>query len=284
MQVIILSGLSGSGKSTAIKALEDIGFFCVDNIPPKLIPTFLDLCTNSDKEITDVAVVIDARIQETSVFEDFSSFTKQLESKVSNVDLIFLESTNESLINRYKETRRKHPLSEDGNILNGIDKERQILGKLKEISDHIIDTSDYNVHQLRDHIQGIYADSNPKSISLSFQSFGYKYGHPIDADIIFDVRFLPNPYFVDTLKNLDGNDNKIKEFVLTNKDANLFIEKTVDLLTFLVPKYKKEGKSYLNIAIGCTGGKHRSVSISSELAKRFDSLNPSIRHRDINKG
>lgn len=284
MQVIILSGLSGSGKSTAIKALEDIGFFCVDNIPPELIPTFLDLCTNSDKEITDVAVVIDARIQETSIFENFSGFINQLESKVSKVDLIFLESTNESLINRYKETRRKHPLSEDGNILNGIDKERKILSKLKEISNYIIDTSNYNVHQLRDHIQGIYADSNPKSISLSFQSFGYKHGHPIEADIIFDVRFLPNPYFVESLKNLDGNDNKIKEFVLTNKDANLFVEKTVDLLTFLIPKYKKEGKSYLNIAIGCTGGKHRSVSISNELAERFDSLNPSIRHRDINKG
>ena len=283
MQLIILSGLSGSGKSTAIKSLEDIGFFCVDNIPPKLIPTFLDLCTNSDKEITDIAVVIDVRINDTSLFEEFSKFKNMLEAKVTKLDLIFLESSNEIIINRYKETRRKHPLTTNGDILEGINKEREILSNIKNYSNHIIDTSEYNVHQLRDHIQGIYAETNPKEISLSFQSFGYKHGLPIDADIILDVRFLPNPYFIESLKKLDGNHEDIKKFVLSNEDTLSFIEKTSDLLIFLIPKYKKEGKSYLNIAIGCTGGKHRSVSIANDLVERFAGYKPSVKHRDLSK-
>ncbi|MGI9553533.1 MAG: RNase adapter RapZ [Thermodesulfobacteriota bacterium] len=283
MDIIILSGLSGSGKSTAIKSLEDIGYFCVDNLHTLLIPKFIDLCLNSEIKLTKLALVIDIRIHDTATLDNFHDFIDSIKKKVKNIKILFLESKNEVLIKRYKETRRKHPLSQDGNILESVEKEREILENVRQISDYIIDTSEYNVHELREHINKIFIDADSDKISFNILSFGFKHGYPIDADIVLDARFLPNPFFDNSLKDLDGNNQKIKDFVLSSVESKEFIEKISDLLSFLIPKYKKEGKPYLNLAIGCTGGKHRSVVISNELASYFNDLEPSVKHRDINK-
>ena len=283
MEIVILSGLSGSGKSTAIKSLEDIGYFCVDNLPSLLINEFIDLCLNSELNLKKIALVIDIRINDASTLSDFHKYIDTIRKKAKNVQIIFLESKNEALIKRYKETRRKHPLSDDGNILESVEKEREILQNVRNLSDHIIDTTGYNVHELRDHINNIFGNSDTDRISLNIFSFGFKHGYPLDADIVLDARFLPNPYFVDSLKALNGNDQEIKDFVLSNTESKEFIEKISDLLTFLIPRYKKEGKSYINLAIGCTGGKHRSVVITNELADSFRNFDPSVKHRDINK-
>ena len=283
MDIVILSGLSGSGKSTAIKSLEDIGYFCVDNLPTLLIPDFIDHCLSSSINVSRIALVIDIRIDDTATLQNFEDFIASIKKKVKKVNVLFLDSKDEVLIKRYKETRRKHPLSGAGNILESVNKEREILENVKQGSDYIIDTSEYNVHELREHINTIFSDSDSDKISLSILSFGFKHGYPIDADIVLDARFLPNPFFVDSLKALNGTNQEIKEFVLSNSESKEFIEKVSDLLTFLIPKYKKEGKSYLNLAIGCTGGKHRSVVITNEIAKNFKDLDPLVKHRDINK-
>jgi UPF0042 nucleotide-binding protein len=280
--IVILSGLSGSGKSTAVKALEDLGYFCVDNIPPLLIPTLIELCRSSAEHITKVAFVMD--IREGVFFESAPDVIKELKKKGHSVELLFLEASDEVLVKRYKETRRKHPLSPDGNILEGITKEREMLSPIKNLADHVIDTSSFNIHQLREIIQDTFGEKTvSRKISINFLSFGYKYGFPYDADVVFDVRFLPSPHFVEGLKNLTGLDKEVKDFVLRNSDTRKFIQKLVNLLKFLIPRYEKEGKFYLTVAIGCTGGKHRSVVIANEIAESFKHLSPSIWHRDISK-
>ena len=282
ISIVIVSGLSGSGKSTAIKALEDTGYFCVDNLPPTLVPKFIELCNTSAERITKIAFVIDVR--EGIFLERAPEVIKELKEEGYTVELVFLESSNEALVKRYKETRRKHPLSPEGNILEGIAREREMLKEIKNLSDHIIDTSLLNTHQLREIIQDKFGKTDSHRLSLNFLSFGYKYGLPYDADVVIDVRFLPSPHFVEGLKNLTGLDKEVREYVLKNEDTIKFIEKIVDLLKFLIPKYQKEGKSYLTIAIGCTGGKHRSAVIVNEIAERFKHLSPNIWHRDISKG
>ena len=280
-RLVILSGLSGSGKSTAVKALEDLGYFCVDNLPPTLLPTFIELCANSAEHIRKAAFVMD--IREGVFFKRAPDVIMELKEKGYSVELLFLESSDETLVRRYKETRRKHPLSTNGNILKGISKERKMLSKIRSLADHLIDTSPLNVHQLREIVQDTFEKTKSRGISINFLSFGYKYGFPYDADVVLDVRFLPSPHFIESLKDLTGSDKKVREFVLKNKDTRKFIQKLVDLLKFLIPRYEKEGKSYLTVAIGCTGGKHRSVVIASELAERFKHLPLSVRHRDISK-
>lgn len=283
MKIIILSGLSGSGKSTAIKALEDIGYFCVDNLPVLLISNFVELCKNSDLKINKIALVIDIRINDPSTLEGINSFLSELKTQVKNIKLVFLNAKDEVLIKRFKETRRIHPLSRDGNIIESVNEERKILNNIREFSDHLIDTSEYNVHELRKHIQDVFKEQDSDSIYLSLMSFGFKHGYPLDADIVLDARFLPNPYFVDSLRALNGNDEKIREYVLENEESGIFIDKITDLLSFLMPRYKKEGKSYLNLAIGCTGGKHRSVVITNEIANNYKEFNVMVKHRDIEK-
>lgn len=280
-RLIILSGVSGSGKSTAVKALEDLGYFCVDNLPPTLIPTFIELCENSAEHIRKAALVMDVR--EGVFFERASDVIAELKQKGHLVELLFLESSDEAIVKRYKETRRKHPLSTNGNILRGIHRERKMLSKIKNLADYLIDTSDLNVHQLRELVQGTFEKIKSRKISINFLSFGYKYGFPYDADVILDVRFLPSPHFIERLKDLTGSDKRVKDFLLKNEDTRKFIEKLVDLLKFLIPRYEKEGKSYLTVAIGCTGGKHRSAVIVNEVAERFKHLSPTVRHRDISK-
>lgn len=279
--LVIISGLSGSGKSTAVHVLEDLGYYCVDNIPPTLLPTFIELCKKSDKEISKVALVID--IRERVSFESTPQVIQELRQKGYIVDIIFLESTDSVLVKRYKETRRKHPLSKDGNILEGISKEREMLEELKALSSYRIDTSELNVHQLSDIIKNKFNQSETQNILLNIMSFGFKYGIPNDADMIFDVRFLPNPHFVDSLRDLNGTDKEVIDFIMNQNESVEFIKKFTEFLDYLIPNFEKEGKSYLTIAIGCTGGKHRSVAITNEIAGHFNSLSPLIRHRDISK-
>lgn len=279
--LVFISGLSGSGKSTAVNVLEDLGYYCVDNIPPTLLPAFIELCENSEKRISKVALVID--IREGAFFDHAPGVIKEFKKKGYPVDIIFLESSDTTLVNRYKETRRKHPLSSDGNILEGISKERKMLEELKELSNYTIDTSDLNVHQLKDIIRNKFNVSSTQNILVNIISFGFKHGIPHDADMIFDVRFLPNPYFVESLKHLNGQDGEVLNFILSNEESIKFIEKLTEFLEFLIPNYEKEGKSYLTIAIGCTGGKHRSVVIANKVAEHFNYLSPITRHRDVSK-
>lgn len=279
--LVIISGVSGSGKSTAMNVLEDLGYYCVDNLPMTLLPKFIELCENSQGDINKIALVVD--IREGVFFEGAPEVIRELKEKGHPIDVIFLDSSDETIVKRYKETRRKHPLSVNGNILEGIAKEREMLRELKELSSYSIDTSDFNVHDLKELIRNKFDKSRPQNLLVNILSFGFKHGYPYDADMIFDVRFLQNPYFVEELKEMNGLDDEIVRFVMDKEDTKEYIRKLTDFLEFLIPRYEKEGKAYLTIAIGCTGGKHRSVVVAGELARHFKHLSPVTIHRDISK-
>ena len=279
--LVIISGVSGSGKSTAMNVLEDLGYYCVDNLPMTLLPKFIELCENSQGDINKVALAVD--IREGVFFEGAPEIIKELKEKGHPIDVIFLDSSDTTLVRRYKETRRKHPLSVNGDILEGISREREMLRDLKELSIYNIDTTDFNVHQLKELIKKKFDKSLSQNLPINILSFGYKHGYPYDADMIFDVRFLPNPYFIEELKDLNGLDAEIVEFILSKEDTKEYIKKLTEFLEFLIPRYEKEGKAYLTIAIGCTGGKHRSVVIARKLSEHFSHLSPVTIHRDISK-
>lgn len=279
--LVIISGVSGSGKSTAMNVLEDLGYYCVDNLPLTLLPKFIELCENTQGDINKIALVVD--IREGVFFEGAPAVISELREKGHPIDLIFLDSSDETLVKRYKETRRKHPLSGDGNILEGIAREREMLSELKELSTYIVDTSNFNVHDLKELIRSKFDKSRKQSLLINILSFGFKHGYPYDADMVFDVRFLQNPFFVEELKDLNGLDEEIINFVLSREDTKEYMKKLTDFLEFLIPRYEKEGKTYLTIAIGCTGGKHRSVVVARELSERFKHLSPVTIHRDISK-
>jgi RNase adapter protein RapZ len=284
LRVVIITGLSGSGKSIALRALEDIGFFCVDNLPVVLLPKFLAITTESSPEIKRVAMVMDLR--ERSFLEKYNRIFTRLKEKGYKIEILFLDSTDDSLLHRFSETRRTHPLSEKGSIRDGILLEREKLSSLKKMADRIIDTTSTNVHQLKDIVQRHYLPSSGhKKMIMNVISFGYRYGLPADADLVFDVRFLPNPYFIEELKEFDGQNNAVKEFVLNNEESKKFMGRVLDLMTFLIPLYEREGKVRLNVALGCTGGKHRSVVMTNQLSSHFSEMNyiVNINHRDINK-
>jgi len=284
LRVVIITGLSGSGKSTALRALEDIGFFCVDNLPVILLPKFLSITTVSSPEIKQVALVMDLR--ERSFLNKYGRIFSGLKKKGYKIEILFLESSDESLLHRFSETRRKHPLSERGMIMEGILLEREKFSSLKKMADKIIDTTSLNVHQLKDTVQRQFQTSaKNKKMAINITSFGYRYGLPVDADLVFDVRFLPNPYFVEQLKKYDGNNADVRNFVLQNKESKKFLEKIKDLMTLLIPLYEKEGKVRLNIAVGCTGGKHRSVAMANKISSFFSSMKyvVNLSHRDIKK-
>lgn len=282
--MVIITGISGSGKSTALKALEDIGFFCVDNLPILLLEKFLQMQPAGSSEISKVALVMDLR--EKHFPDKHIDVITRLKSRKYHIEILFLDATDEALMHRFSETRRVHPLSERGSVLESIRQERKRLAALKEISDNVIDTSLYSVHQLKQLLQRHYlAPLENKKLIINLISFGYRFGLPPDADMVFDVRFLPNPYFVKNLKKHDGNNKRVEHFVLHWDDTKEFMERLVKMLGFLLPLYEKEGKAYLTIAVGCTGGRHRSVVILNELARCVGKWRYSVTvtHRDISR-
>ena len=284
LHVIIITGLSGSGKSTALKAMEDIGFFCVDNLPIVLLQKFLEIRAGASNEICKIALVMDLR--ERSFIEKHVKVISKLKRKGYNIEILFLEASDEMLLQRFSVTRRAHPLSEERTILESIKLEREKLVSLKDAASDVIDTSFFNIHQLKDIIQKRYhTPLNGKRIIINLISFGYRYGLPHDADIVMDVRFLPNPYFVKDLKDFDGNDKKVEEYVLKWDETKQFLHELYRLISFLMPLYEKEGKTYLSIALGCTGGRHRSVVILNHLNRYFSEkeFQVNINHRDIDR-
>ena len=281
-RIVVITGMSGSGKSTAIRALEDAGFFCIDNLPVLLLPKLTELAGlgNPGRRL---ALVIDAR--EGVFLREAPRMLDELRRAGHQVEVLFLDSSDDALTRRFSETRRRHPLAPHETISEGIRRERGALHDLREVADQVIDTSDLNVHDLKKIIHERFSAEQSDAPSISILSFGYRYGVPPQADLVFDVRFLPNPYFVPEMKGLTGKHPQVARFVLDRPDAQAFLDKVVDICRFLFPRYHKEGKSYLTIALGCTGGKHRSVSIARELYQRLsrDSARVQLWDRDVDK-
>lgn len=281
-QTVVITGTSGSGKSTVLKAFEDIGYYCVDNLPIALMPEFLSLTENASTMPTRVALVMDVR--EKSFLDRYQSIFTQIKEEGFHVEILFLDAKDEVLVRRFSQTRRKHPLKPMGNVLEGIHIEREHLMGLRECADKLIDTSDFNVHQLRQDIIRLYSPRKRlDQLVIHILSFGFKYGVPADANLVLDVRFLPNPYFEPELRALSGCDREVRTYVLEKKDTMEFLHHAEGLLKFLVPEYRKEGKSYLVIAVGCTGGRHRSVVIVEHLKQVFTGTDEEIivTHRDL---
>lgn len=282
MEFLLITGMSGAGKSLALNYFEDMGFFCVDNLPPALISKFAELCLQSDLE--KIALVSDIRGRE--FFNDLFEELERIEAMNLDYDILFLEASDEVLIRRYKESRRRHPLDEEGRILDAIERERKLLEELRGRATKIIDTGELKISKLEEELNQLFLnESDKKTLHLSLISFGFKYGIPRDADLVMDVRFLPNPYYVDSLKEKTGNDQEVRDYVLKWPLTDKFYDKFFDLINFLLPEYEKEGKSHLSIAIGCTGGKHRSVTTVIKLAEFLSDQDFSINleHRDIEK-
>ena len=284
LNLVIVSGLSGSGKSHALKCFEDEGYFCVDNLPPALLPTFVDLCTQQSGEIKNVALGID--IRERIFFADLVTMLDRLKKTGHAVQLVFLEAREEVLVRRFSESRRPHPLLPHMPVLEGVRFEKERLSDLRKHAERIIDTSDITVHELRDRLTREFRqDSSARRMTISLVTFGYKFGVPIDIDLLFDVRFLRNPFFVPELKPLTGEDMKVQDYVLGDPAAAPFIEQLENLFKFLFPLFERDQRSYVNIGIGCTGGRHRSVTIARRLQEIFASLGHevSVTHRDLQK-
>ncbi len=281
---VLITGFSGAGKSGALHSFEDLGFFSMDNLPPALIPKFAELCIQSEGKINRVALVCDIRGGE--LFSGLFEALDRLEEMGFGYEILFLEAAEEILIRRFKETRRRHPLAEKGAIVEAIREERALLEDIRGKSNVIIDTSDLSLADLKEKISRLYAPEEwEKKILLTVISFGYKYGLPLDADLVFDVRFLPNPHYVDSLRPLTGNHQEVRNYIWKWAVTHRFFQKLKDMVEFLLPYYIKEGKPQLAIAIGCTGGKHRSVALSNELSRVLDEKNYQVRieHRDLKK-
>ncbi|MCX5854077.1 MAG: RNase adapter RapZ [Deltaproteobacteria bacterium] len=283
-RVVIITGLSGSGKSTALRALEDISFYCVDNMPVVLLPKFLKIQSETSKNITEFAMVMDLR--EKSFIDKYTKIFARLKDRGYRIEILFLDAGDDALLHRFSETRRVHPMSVKGSVMGGINLEREKLSPLKQMADKVIDTSSCNVHQLKDTVQRHFLPvSAGQRLVIHVTSFGYRYGVPADADIVLDVRFLPNPYYIDELKPYDGHHPRVRDYVLGSDESRIFIQKLYELMAFLIPLYEKEGKSRLNIALGCTGGRHRSVVLANHLGSYLSDKNyvVTINHRDITK-
>lgn len=284
MRFLIVSGMSGAGKITALKMLEDIGYFCVNNLPIELLRKFAEIAYDKKIEVEDVAVGINIRSE-----DDVPQLTRALDTLAHNgypYEILFLDANNETLIKRYKETRRSHPLARDGRVEAGIIKERKLIDFIKKEAKYIIDTSELLTRELKIELEKIFLKNEPYSnFIVTILSFGFKYGIPIEADLVFDVRFLPNPYYDLELRPLTGNDKPIQDFVMNCEEAGIFLDKLEDMMQFLIPNYINEGKYSLVVAIGCTGGKHRSVTLANGIYERMKALPYSVKceHRDIEK-
>ena len=284
MRFVIVTGMSGAGKTSVLKFLEDINFFCVDNLPPALLPKFAELCYEQEGEIERVAMGID--IRGGRLFNDLFEVLSDLQAKGYEYEILFLDASDEVLIKRYKETRRSHPLSRNGSIQEGILKERDMLCDVKTKATYIIDTSQALTRQLKEQINDIFVENKKhENLVITIQSFGFKYGIPTDSDLVFDVRFLPNPFYIQELKELTGNDEPVSSYVMQFEESQIFLQKLVDMVEFLIPLYIKEGKNNLVISIGCTGGKHRSVTLANALygALGEDRHMLLLKHHDIEK-
>lgn len=285
MRFVIVTGMSGAGKSTALKMLEDMGYFCVDNLPIPLISKFAELTFKQTTGVNNVALGVDIRSGQ--ALNELESVLEEMVSNGFNYEILFLNASDEVLVKRYKETRRSHPLAGAGRVDQGIKKERSRLDFLKDQADYIIDTSQLLTRELKSELDKIFVKNEGfNSLFITVLSFGFKYGIPSDADLVFDVRFLPNPYYIDELKEKTGNESEIQEYVMGFEAAHEFLKKLEDMIKFLIPNYIMEGKNQLVIAIGCTGGKHRSVTLANKLYERLSSDSEyglKVEHRDIQK-
>ena len=283
--MVVITGLSGSGKSTALKAFEDVGFFCIDNLPATLLPRFLELRDQISREVIKIALVMDLRGKD--FLASFPKIFQEVKRKGYIVEVLFLEAEEEILIRRFSQTRRHHPLGEHRTLSDTIRLERKKMEPIKRLATFRLDTSHLNVHQLREEILRLFSKvAQPAKMTMNLISFGYKYGLPNEADIVMDVRFLPNPFFVTELKEMDGNQKPVVDYVMKRKETRIFLKDFYALISFLIPQYQKEGKSQLTIAVGCTGGRHRSVTIINALSDflKKQKLLINIRHRDIRLG
>lgn len=283
-RMVIVTGLSGSGRSAALKAFEDMGYYCVDNLPLVLLPNFADFAGGSAEAVRS-AIGIDIREKDFPV--RFPSLYREIKAGGQVIETLFLDASDQTLVRRFSETRRPHPLARGATaLIDGIRKERSELGEVKTLADQIIDTSDYTVHDLRQAIERKYARGDAgRPFLITLISFGYKYGVPYDMDLMFDLRFLPNPHFVPALKEQTGEDPGVREYVMTGKDSAEFLTRLQDFLTYLLPQFRREGKSYLTIAFGCTGGRHRSVAVAINMAERLRKTGYEVilKHRDMNE-
>ncbi|MCH5264670.1 MAG: RNase adapter RapZ [Lachnospiraceae bacterium] len=285
MKFVIVTGMSGAGRSSVMRILEDDGYFCVDNLPVSLLPTFMQLTENSSEQIERVALGLDIRGGQ-SALKDASSVLNHLKEEGHALEILFLEASTPVIVKRYKETRRIHPLADGGRMDKAIEDERELLINLKKQADYIIDTSTMLIRELKQEIDRIFIEEeNFCNFYLTFVSFGFKYGIPSDADLVFDVRFLPNPFYVESLKPQTGNDAEVYDYVMASEKAREFLVKMKEMLDFLIPNYIMEGKTQLVIAIGCTGGKHRSVTLTNAIHKEFENTEYGCKkeHRDIEK-
>ena len=283
MRFVIVTGMSGSGKSTALKMLEDAGYYCVDNLPVSLMEKFIELLTLPNNEIEKVVLGLDVRAE---AFEDVAHILESLRVKGYPFEILFMNASDATLIKRYKESRRLHPVEPDGRIEDGVAKERILLEEIRKQADYVIDTSGLLTRELKAELDRIFvAGEEYNNLMVNVMSFGFKHGIPSDVDLVFDVRFLPNPYYVEELKTLTGNDKPVQDYVMQYPESDIFLKKLTDMLHFLIPHYVNEGKYRLVVAIGCTGGKHRSVTLANELYQRMKdqgNYGMTIYHRDVN--
>lgn len=283
MRFVVVTGMSGGGKSTALKMLEDAGFYCVDNLPVSLIDKFVELIVTPNSEISKVALGLDVRAGQP--FEDATNVLMALRERGYKLEILFMEADNNVLIKRYKETRRVHPLALEGRVEDGVHKERIVLQDIRKQADYVIDTTHLLTRELKEELDRIFVRNKEyNSLIVTVMSFGFKHGIPTDADLVFDVRFLPNPFYIDELKRKTGNDKEVQDYCMSFAEAEEFLQRLKDMIQFLIPNYIKEGKYRLVIAIGCTGGKHRSVTLANELYSRMkDKGNYGMKlyHRDV---
>jgi UPF0042 nucleotide-binding protein len=280
--VVIITGLSGAGKSSALDVLEDIGYFCIDNLPVAFLPKFLELSGNFSPTIKGIALVMDLR--EEHFLKSFPGLYHKIKKSDIAVELVFLEADDQTLIRRFSETRRKHPVAVKGSVAEAVARERELLRGIRSLASVRLDTSRLTIHQFKEYIRKIVTPGETATgLNISLLSFGFRNGLPLEADIVMDVRFLPNPYFIEELKELSGLDAKVREYVVDHPVSRRFIEQFLELLRMLIPEYRREGKSYLTLAIGCTGGRHRSVAIVNHLGEELkkDGYEISLVHRDL---
>ncbi len=284
IDVTIITGMSGAGRSEAANVLEDLGFFVIDNLPPALISKVAELARGGERP-TRYALVVDVRSG--AFIDDLNAALHELGGSGARTRVLFLDASDDALVRRFEQTRRRHPLADTDRVLDGITQERGLLEELKGQADLVVDTSNLNVHELRDRLRELFADELPgELLQTNLISFGYKHGLPLDVDLVFDCRFLPNPHWIEELRSLSGTDGRVRDYVLSQPETGAFLDELDRLFALLLPAFQREGKSYLSIGIGCTGGHHRSVVIADELARIFErrGLHPRVHHRDVDRG